>query len=293
MTQCEQSINRDAVDDQSTDGGASPTCSLNFWVTAITRAEAKQWCKRHPHASSVPNSSKHYYKLELNGAFAGLAVWGYGVRPACTARKLFGSTDYVPKYLELCRFFVVDACPKNTASKFLSLTHRLLRRDDPDVGLLYTYAAGFQGLVGTIYQAANYDYIGTQECKSFLLVGTKLYHIISLWHADKSWTTNPAKMQDVFPGCKRWHGYNFRYVYWQNDTFKQQHQHRFTTQPYPTTDDIDIWTVDHNRQKAPVSLDFAKQVMVSKLHSNKPLTKRRQMRDLFPDPVYGLEVAYA
>lgn len=59
-------------------------------VKPITRAQAKAYCANHPHASSLPNSSKYYMAAYDKGRFIGLAVWGWGVLPAATPIKLFG-----------------------------------------------------------------------------------------------------------------------------------------------------------------------------------------------------------
>jgi len=247
-------------------------------VRPISRAAARQMCADHPHAQTLPNSSKYYMAAYIDGRLAGLAVWGWGIMPRATPSYLFGDACDLSDYLELCRFFVYDWCPKNTASKFLAVTHRILRKYAPEVKWLYTYAAGFQGMIGGIYKAANYDYLGKFVCDSFIYVpGKGLVHNIALWHRygtiyDSS-DTSLRRFQKMVPGAKRWMGYNFRYLYWTCGREEKQRLlsfARFTVQPYPTMDDIKIWLEDVDGSETPVDLAFAKTVPILKLSSKRP-----------------------
>lgn len=196
-------------------GGSIPTSALSrFWVERIDRSEAKSLCLRHPHAPTLPSASGYCYRLTIGDNFAGLAVWGKGVCPKGTEKRLLSLDAQMDQYLELNRFFVVDGSPPNTASKFLSVTHRLLRKTQPNVSYLFTYAAGFQGLVGTIYQASGYIYLGHKKTDAFLYVpGWGLIHRISLWRAYGIGCSHAKWWQTIYPGSKQWNGHNFEYLY--------------------------------------------------------------------------------
>jgi hypothetical protein len=247
-----------------------------FIVRPVDRPTARRWCADHPHAGTLPNSSRYYLAAYLNGRPAGLAVWGWGIRPRETPVHLFGEAGRIEDYLELCRFFVYDWCPANTASRFLGVSHRLLHRYAPQVKWLYTYAAGFQGLVGTIYQAANYEYIGRVLCKAFTYVpGRGLVHNISLFHRyghicgsnDKSL----REFQRFIPEARRWCGYNFRYIFWLCDRAERarllSHATFTTGAPYPTTDDVEVWLENIDGTRVDVSPALAKSVPIVKLRS--------------------------
>lgn len=243
-----------------------------FVVRPINREEARRLCEDHPHASTLPNSSKYYMAAYLGGRLAGLAVWGYGIRPQDTPRKLFGLEGHAEDYLELCRFFCYDWVPKNTPSRFLAVTHRLLRRYTK-VKWLYTYAAGFQGLVGYIYQAAGYDYIGKTICKAFVYVpGKGLIHSIAQWHR---FGKNGLKhMQPIFgDDCRTWAGHNFCYIFWICSRAERRRllKHAtFTVQDsHPKEGDLLIWLEDLDRTKTPVSVEFAKTIPIIKLRSSR------------------------
>lgn len=251
-----------------------------FIVRPIRRDQARALCEDHPHAGTLPNSSRYYMRLDIGGRAAGLAVWGYGVQPAMTPRHLFGDAGRVADYLELCRFFVYDWCPRNTASRFLAVTHRILRKHAPGVKWLYTYAAGFQGMIGHIYKAAGYDYIGTQECGAFTFVpDIGLVHWVSIWHryglsigAGRHCPRTWEALRNLWPGCLEWYGLNFRYIYWLCDKADRRRlldNATFEVQQYPTLDDLRIWTVGPQGERADVSVAFAKSVPIVKLKTKR------------------------
>ncbi len=258
-------------------------CNPSFIVRPIDRAQAGRLCEAHPHARTLPKSGKFYMALHIGGRVAGLAVWGWGTNPKRTAAHLFGGSFGVANYLELCRFFVYDWCPKNTASKFLATTHRLIKRYAPQVDVLYTYAAGFQGMVGYIYQAAGYDYFGKLPCDGFLYIeGVGLVHYLSLWHryhqplGGGRWSPKVWDFVDAtFPGGRQWCGCNFRYLYWLCDAARKAELRacsRLLRQPYPKECDLDIYLRDRHGNKEQLSAEFAKSVPIVKLRSTRAIS---------------------
>jgi hypothetical protein len=209
----------------------------------------------------------------INDRPAGLAVWGWGIMPRATPKHLFGDAGKIEDYLELCRYFVYDWCPKFTASKFLSITHRMIKRYAPWIKWLYTYAAGFQGMIGGIYKATNYEYIGKVLCNSFIYIpGKGMVHNIPLWHRygniGGSHNTGLREFQKFVPNARRWCGYNFRYIYWlcdQKEKLQLMENARFEIQPYPTMENIEIWLEDTDNSKTPLTPSFAKSVPIIKL----------------------------
>lgn len=231
-------------------------------VRPITRQQAKDYCSKHPHASSLPNSSKYYMAAYIDNKFLGLAVWGYGVLPQATPKKLFGEGN-AKEYLELNRFFVVDGAPKNSPSQFLNISAKLIKKHLPSVKWLYTYAAGFQGLVGTIYKAAGYEYIGTQVCSVYYLPKqNKMIHPMSVYHRYKK--AKLADLKTIFGDCIEWSGYNFCYIKFICNPIERQaymDKAKFELKPYPTKADIKIW----DNLGSVIDIEYAKTIPLVKL----------------------------
>lgn len=236
-------------------------------VRPITKAQAKEYCKLHPHAGSLPNSSKYYFAAFERMRFIGLAVWGWGITPAATPKKLFGPGCGLTTsdYLELNRFFVIDNAGKNTASQFLNITAKLIKKYDKGVKFLYTYAAGFQGLIGTIYQAAGYKYIGTITCHFNYIEGIGLVHTVALYHRYKK--IKAKYIKQIFGNkLKQVSGYNFCYLKFICDPKTEAElmaQAQFKVLPYPKKSDLKIW--DEN--KNPIDPEVAKHIPIVKLKS--------------------------
>jgi hypothetical protein len=212
----------------------------------------------HPHAAPLPVGSKYHFRLDIGRTFGGCACWGWGNGAAGTARRL-GLADR-REFLELNRFFCTDSAPANSESRFLAFTHRLLAKWLPQLKLLYTYAAGFQGMYGAIYQAAGYTYLGKSLANSFLWIpGRGLVHQVSLWNRYSIGQACPKRFAALFPGCRRWLGWNYEYGY-------PVHGHRLTAAgPSPTVGDPEIWTIDVNGVREEVPLTTAKRTPIVRL----------------------------
>jgi hypothetical protein len=190
-------------------------------------------------------------------------------------KHLFGGALDVNGYLELCRFFCDDWCPKNTPSRFLATTHRIVKRYAPWVKVLYTYAAGFGGMHGGIYQASGYDYIGKTKCDAFLLIpGVGAVHRISLYDRYHRGTTAAKDWQDVFPGSKQWIGWNFRYIYWlcgKREKRELMDHATFDVIPAaPTLDDCEIYLKDHEGNMERITTEHARNIPLVTLKSTRP-----------------------
>jgi len=128
-------------------------------IQPIGNALGRQFVAAHHYAVICPPITKVTYGLFHAGELCGVALWGYGVRPMHTIRKLFPSLG-VSDYLELNRFCVLDSMPRNTESGFLKLCCQRIRKDFPGVKLLFSWADGLRGKPGYVYQAASWFYGG-------------------------------------------------------------------------------------------------------------------------------------
>ncbi len=210
-------------------------------VRPLNRSQAREYCLLHGHAPALPNSSKYYFGAYINGKHIGLAVWGWGITPKKTVNKLFGIQD-TRIYLELNRYFLIPNTPPYAESKFLSLTHKILWKFLPKLQFLFTYAAGFQGMIGIIYKACSYDYIGKQITNSYHNIpGVGMVHDIAIYH--RYGEHSHAKFKKNFPTAVRISGYNFVYIKFRDKATKKQlmKSATFEIQPYPTVNEIKVW----------------------------------------------------
>jgi hypothetical protein len=217
---------------------------MEMIVRPCDRKTAQAECLLQPHERVLPNTAKYCFVAILNGKIVGLAAWGWGITARKTVVKMFGKsyTNQVNCYLENCRFFMHEGTPKNAESKFLSTTIRLLFKYLPKLKFLISYSAGFQGMVGTIYQAAGFEYTGKQLSQSLNLIpNVGLVHNIALWQRYK--VHEKKEFFHQHPDAVTLKGYNFKYIKFRDEKTKDEMMKTatFKIQPYPTKDEIKIW----------------------------------------------------
>jgi hypothetical protein len=137
---------------QEEGSGSIPTSPLQFHVieTTINTACAlnRYWHSRLPMitAATIRMGQHVAYAIEFEGGLYGCAIWSPPV-----ARLLWNGN----KVLELRRMALGPQCPKNTATRFLSVMIRDIKRRFPECEKLVSYQ-DTDVHQGTIYKASNW-----------------------------------------------------------------------------------------------------------------------------------------
>ena len=94
---------------------------------------------------------------------------------ATTAWRAFGGCER--KIIELRRFVLLDEAERNSESRVIGIMLRWLKRNS-DIEVIVSYADPAHGHDGTIYRAANFEYVGLSgKDKGFIDTETgKTYH---------------------------------------------------------------------------------------------------------------------
>uniref|UniRef100_A0A6M3L638 Uncharacterized protein n=1 Tax=viral metagenome TaxID=1070528 RepID=A0A6M3L638_9ZZZZ len=143
---------------QLKDGGLIPTTPLQnsvkaYQVNNITREEAAPFVEKWHYSHSCP-SGKFFFGLFFNEVLLGVAVFGHPTGRQ-QANAYWGSAPN--KLIELRRLCCIDATPKNTESRFISICLRALAHTDYEAVLaMADINIGHQGI---IYQASNFKRI--------------------------------------------------------------------------------------------------------------------------------------
>jgi hypothetical protein len=105
-----------------------------------------------------------YYRMDEEDALGnydkliGCAIYGFPVGARASTSVCEGlSKDSI---LELTRLYVEDGYGSNLESNALSKTFDWLRKNDPQIKVLLSYADNGQGHLGGIYKATNWRYEG-------------------------------------------------------------------------------------------------------------------------------------
>lgn len=127
-------------------------------VKQIDCKTARPYIATFHYSKTMPDSSKFIYAGYLGAQLCGIVVYGMG----CGKNQY---TAVIPdikngEYIELTRLWVADDMPKNTESKLISKSLKLL---PPQIKLVVSFADESRGHAGIIYQATNWYYIGVNN----------------------------------------------------------------------------------------------------------------------------------
>ena len=146
----------------------------------------------------------------INGEMLGVLQFGYAMNPA-SMDKIVANTK-IDEYLELNRMWIDDKAERNTESKSISYAVRYIRSKFPKIKWIQSFADERCGMLGIVYQAANFRYFGFHN-STFWKIGNEVYHNNIVTNgARKAKRTLEAKMNDAEKMDLR----QFRYIYFIN-----------------------------------------------------------------------------
>lgn len=133
-------------------------------VRQVSAKFARRYIASFHYSRTMPDSTRFAYAGFLNGKVCGVVCYGMG----CGKNQY---TALIPDiengtYVELTRLWCADDYPRNTESKLIAESLKLL---PPEIKLVVSFADEGEGHVGTIYQATNWLYCGKNGGGKMLL----------------------------------------------------------------------------------------------------------------------------
>lgn len=176
---CEDSLMLKRVEIHPQDSGSIPTSSLHITardllVIKCEVAEIRDFIEINHYSHNINGVKiKHCFKIEYNNILVGGIIFG---AMSTTAWKKFSDSEN--KVIELRRFVLLDNVGKNSESRVIGFCLRELKRIDPDISIVVSYADPYHDHYGTIYKASNFEYIGLSgKDNGYIDVDTgKTYH---------------------------------------------------------------------------------------------------------------------
>lgn len=165
-------------------------------VKQVDAKFARPYIATFHYSGVMPDSSKYIYAGYFKDVLCGICVFGMGA-----GRNQY--TAIIPdiekgQYLELTRLWCANDMPRNTESKLISKSLKML----PDnIKMVISFADGSKNHVGTIYQATNWNYIGTTSSGRVLVTEdgqeqhARLLGIYKARHPELKQYTNQEIMQ--------------------------------------------------------------------------------------------------
>ena len=159
-------------------GHATPTAygDEGFSVRDIPRDKATAMIIANHYSGKVYNLSAHHHGVYISGVLVGCLQWGPGMNPASGDGVVKGTKP--GEWLELNRMWLSDDAPRNSESRAVAYSVKLLRKQRPDVHWLQSFADERCGCLGVVYQACSFLYLGE--------------HTSIFWELDGEWYHNIA-----------------------------------------------------------------------------------------------------
>lgn len=165
-------------------------------VKQVSVKYARPYIATFHYSKTMPDSTRFVFAGYYDDKLAGIVCYGMGASKS-------QYTSLIPdikkgEYLELTRLWSPDGMPKNTESKLISESLRML---PPEIKLVVSFADSNQNHVGTVYQATNWHYVGQTNGGKVLITEdgtvqhTRLIGVYRKRHPELSDKTNEEIMQ--------------------------------------------------------------------------------------------------
>jgi hypothetical protein len=226
-----------------------------YEIREISKQDALWMVEQFHYSNSLPRLNRHYLGFYLDNMIVGLVTLGWGTRPLHTIARLFPSL-VSQDYYEIGRMCMTEAMPRNSESQMLSQLVKWVKRNLPEIKLLFTWADGMLGKVGYVYQASNFIYAGFSDAEFYMRNGQKLHprqtKAIFGLENDTRMSVRPTLQQLNEYNIRHIRGKQFRYIYFTCDKKLQQKLRQECTVPlsidHPKEHDL-AWRVKNENGK--------------------------------------------
>lgn len=123
-------------------------------VRVIPSSIANPFIRRHHYSHKIVNNSKLHFGAFLDGKLHGVMSYGASLDKA-KMQGLVEGTGW-NEFLELNRMAFDEYLPRNSESRCIGLSLRLIKKNAPQIKWVVSFADGCSCGDGTIYRASNF-----------------------------------------------------------------------------------------------------------------------------------------
>jgi len=185
-------------------------------VRPISSKDAVKIVKACHYSGKSTQNSQLHFGVFLDGKCGGAMQFG----PSIDKRKMQGLVEDTKwnGFLELNRMAFADWLPRNSESRALAISMRLIRKAYPHVEWIVSFADATQCGDGTIYRASGFYLTGIKKNTTMLEMPDG--SIV----ADKTLNNHPYQKMGYWKkrGAKPLDGHQLRYVYFLNKKAKER-----------------------------------------------------------------------
>lgn len=130
-------------------------------VKVIPSKIAVPFIRQHHYSGKVVNNSVLHFGAFLDGQLHGVMSYGPSLDKSKTIRLVDGTGWN--EFLELNRMAFDDYLPRNSESRCISQSIKLIKKNAPQIKWIISFADGCSCGDGTIYRASNFVLTGIKE----------------------------------------------------------------------------------------------------------------------------------
>lgn len=196
---------------------------------------ANDFIKKHHYSGKVVQNSKLHFGVFFNNELHGVMSYGSSLDKS----KIIGLVRGTKwsEFLELNRMAFDDVLPRNSESRAISLSMKLIKKHAPHVKWVISFADGCQCGDGTIYRASNFVLTGIKENEAlYRLPSGEVIHQLTLQSSPKqprpelggkclydvSGGTYSLKNWIALSGAVPVKGYQLRYIYFIDKSYRER-----------------------------------------------------------------------
>ena len=186
-------------------------------VKVIPSNIAIPFVKKHHYSGKVVQNSSLHFGAFLDGKLHGVMSYGTSMDKRKVLPLVNGTLWN--EMLELNRMAFDDYLPKNSESRCIAISIKLIKKNAPHIKWILSYSDGAQCGDGSIYRASGFDLTGIKENKTILEWNGKII-------ADKTLNNSNYKKIGMSAGlakkqgAKPIDGFQLRYIYLIDKTCK-------------------------------------------------------------------------
>lgn len=150
----------------------------------INSSLANEFAKKNHYSGKVVQNSRLHFGVYLDGGLHGVMQYG----PSLDKSKLIGLVENTGwnEFIELNRMAFDDYLPKNSESRAIAMSLKLIKRNAPHIKWVVSYADGCECGDGTIYRASGFILTSVKPNKDiYVLPNGKKIHSMSIKSSKK------------------------------------------------------------------------------------------------------------
>jgi hypothetical protein len=187
---------------------------------------ARYACEKWHYSKCVPVFKAVRFGVWEDGKFIGVVLFGQGATPEI-------GSPYGLRQTEICELTrIALAKHESPVSRIMALTLRMLKKSQPGIKLVVSFADAGQGHHGGIYQATNWLYAGGSETHGYRVNGSIVHPKTLHSRYGKGGQSIPWLRANVDPSAERVvSGFKHRYLMPLDDAMRLQIEP--LRKPYP------------------------------------------------------------